>query len=170
MIPSLLGMRRNQSGSAAAEFALSLPMLLVLFFGAFDLGNFFLSEHALQKAVRDAARYAARLPYSSYPSCTVPAGGTAEQQTQRLARFGDPSGSGTARLAGWTADTMTTVTITCDNVSAYGTGGIYSDFPAGAPVIIVSATVPYSSLFGTLGLPAPTLNLNAKSEAAVIGA
>jgi hypothetical protein len=160
----------NRSGSAAVEMALALPLLLVLLFGAFDLGNYFMSEHALQKAVRDASRYAARLPMANYPSCTVPSAGTAEQQTQRVARFGDPSGSGTARLAGWTSDSMTTVRIACDNVSSYGTGGIYTEFPNGAPVIVVSATVPYRTLFGMIGLGAVTLNLNAKSEAAVIGA
>ena len=49
----------DQSGSAAAELALSLPLLLILMFGSFEVGNYFLSEHVVQKAVRDA--YAAHL-------------------------------------------------------------------------------------------------------------
>ena len=150
--------------------ALVIPFLLILIFGAFDLGYYFVSEHVVDKAVRDAARYAARLPIADYPSCTVPSGGTAEQQTQRLARFGNPSGGTLARLAGWTADGMTTVTIACDNSSSYGTGGIYSDFPNGAPVVTVTAQVPYNTLFGQVGLGTPTLNLNARGQAAVIGA
>ena len=137
---------RNPSGSAAVEMALVLPFLLFLMFGAFDVGNYFLSEHVLNKAVRDAARYAARLSMVNYPSCTVPSGGTAEQQTQRIARFGDPSGTGTARLAGWTSDADTTVTISCDTDTShtYVNKGIYADFPSGGevPVITVSATVP----------------------------
>ena len=63
-----------------------------------------------------------------------------------------------------------TVTIACDNASSYGTGGIYADFPNGAPVITVSATVPYNTFFGVLGLGTGTLNLNSNSQAAVIGA
>jgi TadE-like protein len=164
---------RDSGASAAVEMALVLPFLLVLLFGSFDLGNYFLSEHVLTKAVRDAARYAARLPMTDYSACTVPAGGPAEQQTQRLARFGDPSGTGTARLAGWTADSMTTVTIVCDtDVShTYVNKGIYTDFPSGGevPVVTVSATVPYNTLFGLIGLGATTMNLNAQSQANVIG-
>jgi Flp pilus assembly protein TadG len=165
-----LSVARNRSGSAAAELALSLPLLLVLLFGSFDVGYYFLSEHVVQKSVRDAARFGARLAMTNYPSCTVPSGGTAEQQIQRVARFGNAAGTGNARLLGWTANNMTTVTIACDNSSSYGTGGIYADFPNGAPVITVSATVPYPTLFGVLGLSAATLNLNSHSQAAVIGA
>ena len=164
----------DESASAAVEMALVLPFLLVLMFGAFDVGNYFLSEHVLQKAVRDAARYAARLPMTDYTGCTVPSGGAAEQQTQRLARFGDPSGTGTARLAGWTADSMTTVTIACDvdTSHTYVNKGIYTDFPSGGevPVVTVSATVPYNTLFGLIGLGVTSMSLNARSQANVIGA
>jgi hypothetical protein len=173
MTGKLSSVLRDRSGSAAVEMALVTPLLLLLMFSTFELGYFFLSEHVVDKAVRDAARYAARLPYADYPSCAVPAGGTAEQQTQRIARYGDPSGASsgaTPRLAGWTSDADTTVTISCDNSSSYGTGGIYEDFPAGAPVITVSATVPYNTMFGRMGLGPATLNLNARSQAAVIGA
>jgi Flp pilus assembly protein TadG len=159
----------DMNGGAAVELALALPLLLVLLFGGFDAGNYFLAEHVVQKGVRDASRFAARLPLADYPSCTVPSGGTAEQQTQRVARSGDPTGTAGQRLAGWSSDAMTIVTIACDNSSSYGTGGIYADFPNGAPVVTVSATVPYTPLFGYVfrGL---TLNAAADSQAAVIGA
>jgi Flp pilus assembly protein TadG len=168
----------DKSGSAAVEMALALPLLLVLMFGAFDVGNYFLSEHVVQKAVRDAARFAARLPIADYPSCTVPAGGTAEVQTQRVAKTGDPDGDydndGTQdkRLIDWTSDSMTTVTISCAVAGSFNNAGIYSDFPNGgaAPVITVQATVPYTSFFGVLGLGAPTVDMYAESQAAVIGA
>jgi len=107
---------------------------------------------------------------TNYPSCTVPANGTAEQQIRRVARFGNAAGTGTPRLLGWTADNMTTVTIACDNVSSYGTGGIYTEFPNGAPVVTVTAQVPYNTFFGVMGLGTATLNLNSASQAAVIGA
>jgi Flp pilus assembly protein TadG len=161
---------RDRGGSAAAELALSLPLLLVLLFGSVEVGYYFLSEHVVQKSVRDAARFGARLAMTNYPSCTVPSGGTAEQQIRRVARFGNISGTGSPRLLGWTADSMTTVTIACDNSSSYGTGGIYTDFPNGAPVVTVSAAVPYNMFFGVIGLGAATLSLNSESEAAVIGA
>ena len=166
----LNSLARDRSGSAAAEMALSLPLLLVLLFGAFEMGYFFLSEHVVQKSVRDAARFGARLAMANYPSCTVPNGGTAETQIRRVARFGNAAGTGTPRLLGWTADNMTTVTIACDTTSSYGTGGIYSDFPNGAPVVTVTAQVPYNTFFGLLSLGTATLTLNSNSQAAVIGA
>jgi hypothetical protein len=68
---------------------------------------------------------------------------------------------------------MTTVTIVCDtDVShTYVNKGIYTDFPSGGevPVVTVSATVPYNTLFGLIGLGATTMNLNAQSQANVIG-
>jgi hypothetical protein len=170
MISLLHSLANDRKGNAAVEMALVAPLLLVLMFGAIDVGNYFMSEHALDKAVRDAARFAARLPLSDYPSCTVPSGGTAEQQTQRVARFEDPSGTGNARLAGWTADSMTVLRISCDTTDTWAAGGIYADFPDGAPVVTVQAIVPYNSLFGVIGLGKATLNLNAQSQAAVIGA
>src|SRR6184192_1907937 len=98
---------RDCHGTAAVEMALCLPLLLALMFGSVELGNYFLSEHVVQKAVRDASRFAARLPLTDYPSCTVPSGGTAEQQVKNVARTGDPAGT-TARLRDW-ADGDTTV-------------------------------------------------------------
>jgi Flp pilus assembly protein TadG len=156
------------SGAAAAEMAMVLPILLILIFGSVELGYYFMSEHVVDKAVRDASRYAARLPLSDYPGCTS-IDSTALQQIQRLARTGDPAGT-VARLAGWTADTMTTVTISCPGTGTYANGGIYTDFPNGAPVVTITAQVPYTTLFGLLGLGAATLNLNASQQAAVMGA
>jgi Flp pilus assembly protein TadG len=151
--------------------ALVIPLLVGLMFGSVDLGNYFLSEHVVDKAVRDAARYAARLPFADF-NCTS---GTMTDPSavQKLARTGDPAGT-TARLPGWTSDTMTTVTVTCDTdtTHTYVNSGLYADFPNGgeAPTVTVSATVPYNSLFGIIGLGSATFNLNATSEAAVIGA
>ena len=174
MTRSLRLFMMNRNGSAAVEMALVIPFLLVLMGGSVEVGNYFLSEHVVSKAVRDAARFAARLPLASYTNCTVPSGGVAEQQTQRIARYGSPSGGTNARLIGWTADNMTTVSIACDTdpTHAYVNKGIYTDFPNGGevPVVTVSATVPYKTLFGSLGMGAATLNLNAQSQAAVVGA
>lgn len=165
---------RDRSGSAAAEMVMVLPILLILIFGSVELGNYFLSEHVVDKAVRDAARYAARLPLSDYPTCTVPTGGNAEIQTQRIARFGDPDGSGNQRLAGWTADNMTTVSISCDTDTSHTfvNNGVYADFPDGGavPVVTVTASVPYKTVLGLLGLGVASLTLNASQQAAVMGA
>lgn len=154
----------DRSGSSAAEMALVMPLLLVLMFSTFELGYYFLSEHVVQKAVRDAARYAARLPVESYPSCTVPA--ATETAIRKVARTGLPDGT-VQRLQGWNSDTMTTIEISCD---ATMSTGIYKDFPSGAPVILVKASVDYPTLLGSMGIAIPTLKLNAASHSAGFGA
>jgi hypothetical protein len=153
--------------SAAAEMAMTLPLLLILLFGTVELGNYFMSEHAVGKAVRDAARYASRLPITNYPACTPTA--AAEQQIQRVARTGQPDGTTSARLGGWTADSMTDVEVNCLDLSTSTYAGIFTEypFPDGIPLVTVRAAVPYQSVFGTLGLGNPSLTLNAESEAAV---
>ena len=174
MMRKLLRLATDRNGSSAAELALSLPIFMALLFGTFELGHYFLSEHVVQKAVRDAARYAARLPVSNYDCATLGVDDTAELQIQRVARSGDPDGDADGdgiqdqRLEGWTTPELTTVTMTCDASGTYG--GIYDDFPDGAPVVTVAASVPYPSLFGTLGIGVPSLLLNARSQSAVFGA
>ena len=165
MMPSPSRLAADRAGSAAAELALALPLLLILMFSSFEMGYYFLSEHVVQKAVRDAARYAARLPSSSYPACTPTA--AAEAQIQKVARTGRPDGT-VQRLQGWTADTMTTVTVTCDTSGTYT--GVFTDNPLGAPTITVASNVPYASLFGTLGIGQPSLMLTARSQTAGYGA
>jgi hypothetical protein len=159
---------KDRTASAAAEMALVLPILLILIFGSVELGYYFMSEHVVDKAVRDASRYAARLPLTDYPDCTS-VDSTAALQIKRLARTGDPDGT-IARLSGWTDDDMTEVMISCPGPGTYANSGIYTDFPDGAPIVTVKARVPYTTLFGILGLGVTTLNLNATQEAAVMGA
>ena len=159
---------RHQRGSATVEMALVLPIILLLIFGSVELGNYFLAEHVVDKGVRDAARYAARLPVTSF-SC---ASGTMTDPTpiQKLARTGAPDGT-VARLRDWTSDSMTTVSVSCDTNTAhvYVNNGIYKDFPMGVPVVTVTASVPFTKLFGFAGFRLSGLNLNATQQAAVIG-
>ncbi len=54
---------RARSGAAAVEFALlMLFIILPLFFGLFEMSRALQQHHIVLKGVRDAARYAARLP------------------------------------------------------------------------------------------------------------
>ena len=172
MTHSIAHLASDRSGASAAELALALPLLLILLFAPFELGYYFLSEHVVQKSVRDAARYASRLPMSNYPACAPTA--AAEQQIRRVAKAGDPDGdwdndgSQDQRLHGWTTDNMVTVTVSCDTSGTYT--GIYVDFPGGVPIVTVTAQVPYPTLLGTIGLGVTSLTLNAQSQSAVFGA
>lgn len=155
----------DRRGAAASEMALTLPFLILLLFAALELGYLFMSEHVVQKGVRDAARYASRLPMTAYPACSPTAGATT--QIQKVARTGLPAGTN-SRLIGWTQDTMTSVNVICDTSGTYT--GMFTDFPDGVPTVTVTAQVPHEPLFGLVGFPVPTINLNAQSESAVFGA
>jgi len=48
---------KKEEGQALVEFALVLPILLILLLGIFEFGNIFFSYLVIQNASRDAARY-----------------------------------------------------------------------------------------------------------------
>ena len=152
---------RDTRGAAAAEMVLMIPLLLVLMFGGFEAGHYFYNEHQVVKAVREGARYAGRLPFTTY-DCD--SGSIAMQtQIQEVTRTGQPSG-GTARITGFTNDDIT-VQLTCD---ASFNGGLYNKLGT-APTVEVEATVAYPSLLGELGLFDDGLNVRAAAHAAVMG-
>ncbi len=55
---SLRRMRRNTSGQSLVEFAIVLPLLLLVFLGIFEFGRFYFTKLTLQHAVREATRFA----------------------------------------------------------------------------------------------------------------
>lgn len=159
---------RTTRGNAAVEMALVTPLLLILMMGSMELGNYFLDEHALVKAVRDGARFAARQNFSNYtcPGATI--GGTVVADTQNVVRTGQVSG-GTQRLT--QAGTIT-VTVACPTAAGgQNMLGIYrvSSGTPYAPVVTVSATVPYTPVMKSFGFNGIGMNLNAKQQAAVMG-
>lgn len=152
----------DRNGAAAAEMALVLPLLLVLLFGSFEMGKYFLDAHTVQKAVRDGSRFAGRQPFSE-----MPCGGPAADETQirNLVRTGNVNG-GNPRISYWTNPATITVTVACDSGGTYSNAGIYTAVGGGARRVTVSASIPYTSLFG---LSFGGTQVNAQSQAAVMG-
>jgi len=56
----LLRRGRGQEGSAAVEFAIILPVLLLLVLGGLDMGHMYYIDHLITNASREGARYAAK--------------------------------------------------------------------------------------------------------------
>lgn len=154
------------AGTAAAEMALVMPILIVLMFGSFELGNYFLSEHVVVKAVRDGARYASRRSFSDF-TCPNTLSGDVVDKVRNITRTGQLSG-GTGRLSNWTDGTTITVSLNCTAITGGNYSGIYKGM-TNLPRVKVSAVVPYNSLFNDLGFTSSTLSLRAESEAAVMG-
>ena len=71
--------RPHARGQSTLEFALVLPILLVLFGGAVQFGVFFAAQNSLTQIARDTARWAATQSY-------VPCSKAADSPSQLLAR------------------------------------------------------------------------------------
>lgn len=54
----LRGDKRKQSGSAAVEFALTMPVLISVMLGIMECGRLYWTSHAISQAVNDTSRYA----------------------------------------------------------------------------------------------------------------
>jgi len=158
----------SNRATASVEMALSLPILVALLFGAFELGNYFMTEHIVVKAVRDGARFAARQPFADYAGCSPSA--TLVTETQNVTRTGRIAAGGTPRFASWSDPNTIDVTATCDDTGSYADAAFYEDNADGVPVVTVQANnVPYTPLFAQVGFASVTLHLNAQSQAAVTG-
>ena len=157
---------KSKSGAAAAEMALIAPMLLAIMFGAMELGYYFYSQHVVVKAVRDGARFASRAGFADYDCSSDTINATVVTNTQKVTRTNQVAAGGNARLPNWTNDSTVQVTMRAEPVGTYGS--IYSGLTC-IPVVRVQATVPYTSLFGLLGFNTNRLQLQAQSEAPVVG-
>lgn len=114
------------------EFAISLPVLLLLLFGTAEFGHFMTQYSTLNDSVRDAARYVAGAALDGTDGLLVTgsAWNSLVTQGQYLAVYGNTGGTGTALLPSLNVGQ---ITITEDTVNNN---------------ITVVAAYPYRSLFG----------------------
>ena len=158
----------SNGGAAAAEMALVTPLLLILMVGGLEIGNYFMDEHRLVKAVRDGARFAARKDFTFFSTCNATPSGTVASDTQNLVRTSLLTG-GTDQLAKWSTATFS-VTTKCSTGSGSVTyAGIYKGMASGARKVEISASVTYLPVLAPFGINLIGSTLNAKQEAAVAG-
>lgn len=178
----LLPFFRNERASAAAEMALVTPFLLALMVGAVELGNLFVDEHALEKQVRNGARYASRLEIDENYACpaSVFADADAAAKVINVTKNGVVDGTGNPRWTGYWSRTCPgldalAVTIRCVDkaqidVDDTGNSGIYSTLAGSTiPVVKVAGAVRYRSVISTIGFDVADVCLKAESELAVQG-
>lgn len=165
---------RSESGAAASEMALMLPLLLLLMFGGFEAGHYFYTEHKVIKAVREGSRYAGRLGFDGAgyscrnaggPTNWVTAGEPALSDVRNVTVYGSTDTTSGPRIKNWAA-TDVTVEYRCQGAF---TGGIYTAQASGGPVVRVSASANYPSLFGALGLIDSAASVNATAQSPVNG-
>lgn len=173
-------MMRCERGAAGAEMALVLPLLLVLMFGAFELGNYFRDWHTLSKGVRDGARFAARHDFADFNCADAddPVADDVLTATQEVVRTGVAGGTGDL-LPNWD-NAEFDLSVACSSTIVSGTdadgedidepvGGIYRGAASGAPVVTLTVRLPYRGLLGQFGWSGAGLNIAASEQAAVMG-
>ena len=172
---------RDNRGSAAAEMALVLPLLLIIMFGSVELGNYFMNEHSLVKAVRDGARFAARQSFIHYGTCNGTPGGTVVTDTQNVVATGYLAAGGAFLTQNISPTEDVTLTVTCTpSVAGQEMLGIYRSRFAStcdgatangcAQTVTVSANVDYRPVMAAaFGFSGVGLELYASSQAAVAG-
>ena len=152
------------------------PLLITILLTSVEMGNYFWNEHVVVKAVRDGARFASRqqmsLYYTSAGGCGDPGTGVTTK-VRNLVRTGTIADGGAPRLAAWTDAETITLDVECradagdESLSGIYNGMTYAGAAVGAPVITITAKVPYDSLFG-ISLVSD-YGLQAEQEAAVVG-
>jgi Flp pilus assembly protein TadG len=118
------------------EFAISVPVILLLMFGSFEFGHLMTAYSTLNDGVRDAARYVAGAALVNTAGAGDMASGATwtnlQTQGKNLAIYGNIAGTGSPILE--KLDVGTTITVSDDTV---------------AKTITVAATYPYVPLFGS---------------------
>jgi hypothetical protein len=174
---------QRTSGNAGAEFALILPLLMFLCFGAIELGRALHDYHVVNQTVRNAARLLSRTP-ADCASVGQGAGVfqdgpvyTAAQQIERaraLAMTGntDTAAPASNLLGYWNypGDAASTIVIRVDCIdnSAGAFQGLYNGATY-VPHVFFQANVPFTFLFGELVMPNATIDFNIAHNVVVTG-
>jgi Flp pilus assembly protein TadG len=81
-----------------------VPVVTIFAVGILEFGNVFWQRHQVQVGVRDAARYWSRCRgIAPFDTCS-------QTIARNLAFYGNPAGTGSPRIVGWTAATGLTIT------------------------------------------------------------
>jgi Flp pilus assembly protein TadG len=134
----------DAKGVAFLEFTILFPLLLALSIGVFEFGRALQHHHVIDKAVRDTARYLARVA----ATCTAAGTGNGTidsaylTNARNLALTGVMSG-GSPILNYWTDPNSVAVSVDCVDRSSVTPPYRGASF---MPIINVTATVPYADL------------------------
>lgn len=103
---SILG-RHRARGLAAVEFAIILPLVLLIMLATAELGRALYQYNTLTKAVQDGARYLSNEATKGSSTGLINLDTTKESQTRNLVVFGNPAGAGAPLLPGLAPERVT---------------------------------------------------------------
>ena len=140
---SFTSKRSSFKGAAMVEFAILLPLMVVIVFGITELGRAIYQQNTLSKAVASGARYMSRSAQSVASDCSQGANWAASiVNAANLVAYGRQSGLGDPLLPELDA---ADVSFVLEQRSVTGGGN--------ACVILVTATVPFQAIFGETVVP-----------------
>lgn len=116
-------MKRRQQGVALVEFALVLPILLMMTCIVTEFGRAYYQYNTITKSVREAARY-----------LSVRAPGVDIDKAKNIVVYGNPSGTGTPLVPG--------LSISNVSIPDWGTAGSYPTFNTVSVVVTNYTFVP----------------------------
>jgi Flp pilus assembly protein TadG len=163
--PRLRRLIRNEQGAALVEFAILLPILLLLFATIIEGGRMIWSYQSAISGVRDAARYVGRI----YPTNVCPPANTstldATLLTMVAGRVATPGTSGSlSALPAGVAVNSVTASFACVN----GTNRV-SPVPIVTVIARVTITFPFANLFELAGGSRPTLTTTITDQSRIFG-
>ena len=156
-----------RSGAAAAEFALILPLSLLLLFTSLEAGHYMYQRHQVAKGLRDGARFASRQSFDLV-NCRNGSGtidSTLADDVINLTRTGQITG-GSPRVGNWAANDIA-VTVSCPTVDEAETGIFDTAEPA--PQVNITTTFAYDSFFNGLGVVNDKFAISGSQQATVMG-
>jgi Flp pilus assembly protein TadG len=92
-------MKRREKGVALTEFALALPMLLIVMLPILEFGRAYYQYNTIAKSVRQAARY-----------LSVRSPGVDVDKARNIVVYGNPAGTGTPLVPGLSLSNVPTPT------------------------------------------------------------
>jgi hypothetical protein len=152
-----LGRRRD--GIASVEFAIVLPLLVLMLFGAIEIGRLLVDYQVANKSVRDAVRYLSRVRDAGITDIcvdTVGDGGllpTADptkpaRKAVNLAMTGSIDGSGDYLLGYWIKPETIKIRVDCNPKGIFSGAFQYNELYI--PELTMTAEVTFPSTFGWL--------------------
>lgn len=131
MIMGNLIQRKSQLGIAVIEFALVLPILMILLLATAEFGRAFYQYNTLTKAIRDGARYLS--DNSLNGAGVIELGGAASTATKNLIVFGNSAGNGAALLDGLSTSDITITTVDSQHLKVSASFSYTPIIAAGIP-------------------------------------
>lgn len=147
----LRSLPRRTDGAAILEMTLVMPVLMLLLGGFTEFGHMLYQHQVVETAARTSARFLARAPaidQDPADGCADSGAGVAHA-ARNVAIYGNPTGTGTPRIAHWPAEGLGTICVT----------GPIAGPVAGTEVVRVEVRLPYRDLglMALTGITAPDL-------------